>query len=32
LSVGGPQALANLLRTDSAKWKKVIRESNIVLE
>ena len=32
LSVGGPQALANLLRSDSAKWKKVIRESNITLE
>jgi len=32
LSVDGPQALANLLRADSAKWKKVIRESNIVLE
>jgi len=32
LSVDGPQALANLLRADSAKWKKVIRKSNIVLE
>jgi tripartite-type tricarboxylate transporter receptor subunit TctC len=32
LSVGGPQALANLLRTDSAKWKNVIRESIIALE
>ena len=32
LSVNGPQALADFLRTDIAKWRKVIKESNIVLE
>lgn len=28
----GPQALADLLRADIARWQKVARESNIVLE
>lgn len=32
LMVSGPQALADFLRSDIAKWRKVIRESNIVLE
>ena len=32
LVVNGPQALADFLRTDIAKWRKVIKESNIVLE
>jgi len=32
LAVNGPQALADFLRADIAKWQKVIRESNIVLE
>lgn len=32
LAVTGPQALAEFLRADIAKWQKVIRESGIVLE
>jgi tripartite-type tricarboxylate transporter receptor subunit TctC len=32
LMVNGPQALADFLRTDIVKWRKVIRDSNIVLE
>jgi tripartite-type tricarboxylate transporter receptor subunit TctC len=32
LMVNGPQALAEFLRGDIAKWRKVIKESNIVLE
>ena len=32
LVVTGPQALADFLRADIAKWRKVIKESNIVLE
>lgn len=32
LMVTGPQSLAELLRTEIAKWRKVIRDSNIVLE
>ncbi len=32
LMVAGPQALAEFLRADIAKWRKVIKESNIVLE
>lgn len=32
LAVSAPQALATFLRTDVAKWQKIIRESNIVLE
>jgi len=31
-ALAGPQALAEFLRMDIAKWQKVIRESNIVLE
>lgn len=31
-AVSGPQALAEFLHTDIAKWQKVIREVNIVLE
>ena len=32
LAVNGPQAMAAFLRTDIAKWQKVISESGIVLE
>lgn len=32
LAVTGPQALADFLRADIAKWQKVTREANIVLE
>ena len=32
LDVTGPQALADLLRLDMAKWQKVIRESNVALQ
>lgn len=32
LVVNGPLALADFLRADIAKWRKVIKESNIVLE
>ena len=32
LVVTGPQALAEFLRADIARWQKVIREANIVLE
>jgi len=32
MAVNGPQALAEFLRTDIAKWQKIIRESKIVLE
>lgn len=32
LSVNGPQALADFLRSDIGKWRKVIKESGIVLE
>jgi tripartite-type tricarboxylate transporter receptor subunit TctC len=32
LDVNGPQALAEFLRLDMAKWQKVIRESNIPLD
>jgi len=32
LQVNGPRSLAEVLRTDTAKWQKVIRESNIVLD
>jgi tripartite-type tricarboxylate transporter receptor subunit TctC len=32
LAVAGPQALADFLRADIAKWRKVIKEANIVLE
>ncbi len=32
LMVTGPQALADFLRADIAKWRRVIRDSNIVLE
>ena len=32
LVVNGPQALADFLRADIAKWRRVIKESNIVLE
>jgi tripartite-type tricarboxylate transporter receptor subunit TctC len=30
--VNGPQALSGFLRTDMAKWQKVIRQANLVLE
>lgn len=32
LQIAGPQASADFLRADVAKWRKVIKESNIVLE
>lgn len=32
LSVAGPQALAEFLRADIAKWRRVIQEAKIVLE
>ena len=32
MAVNGPQALVEFLRTDIAKWQKIIRESKIVLE
>ena len=32
LVVNGPQALAEFVRTDMARWQKVIRQSNLVLE
>jgi tripartite-type tricarboxylate transporter receptor subunit TctC len=32
LGVNGPSALAALLLADIAKWQKVIREANIVLD
>jgi tripartite-type tricarboxylate transporter receptor subunit TctC len=32
LAVNGPQALAEFVRTDMAKWQKVIRQSKLVLE
>jgi tripartite-type tricarboxylate transporter receptor subunit TctC len=32
VSANGPQALAEFLRTDIARWQKVIRQSNLVLE
>ncbi len=32
LMVTGPQALAEFLRADIAKWRKVIKEANVVLE
>lgn len=32
LAVAGPQALAEYLRADMAKWRKVIKQANIVLE
>lgn len=31
-AVNGPQALAEFLRADIAKWRKVVKEANIVLE
>ena len=31
-AVNGPQALADFLRADIAKWRKVVKESRIVLE
>jgi tripartite-type tricarboxylate transporter receptor subunit TctC len=32
LEVKGPRALDELQRADIAKWRRIIRESNIVLE
>jgi tripartite-type tricarboxylate transporter receptor subunit TctC len=32
LNVNGPQALAEFLRLDIAKWRKVIQNSNIPLD
>lgn len=32
LAVSGPQAMAGFLRADITKWRKVIKDSNIVLE
>lgn len=31
-ALSGPQALADFLRADIARWQKVVRESNIILE
>ncbi len=32
LAIQGPRSLADTLRVDTAKWQKIIRETNIVLE